>query len=227
MTQSFVNRYLDKIYCLNLNKRTDRWDDSVLEFKKHNLDVERFEATSWEDVFPGTAHIPRYRANIAHLHSFVRFFHEVIEKDLSTVLLLEDDVCFAEDLNSQFEELIKVLPEDWGMLYLGGNHNGGFYFTEDPRVIKCVNTLSTHAIVFKKPFFQTILYNLQHHLTSILDIPPPTQYTPYVGSDVWLGILQQVIPTYSFNPPLAWQKADYSDIEMKQTDSSHLLKYKF
>lgn len=219
------NQFFDKTYCLNLDRRTDRWETSQEVFKKHNLVVERYSATDWKDIFIDTEYEQRYRANVAHLDSFVGFFNKLIVEDAGNVLLLEDDVEFPEDFNQRFAEYIEQVPGDWGMLYFGGNHSNGVYTTEQPNILRCKSSLSTHAIGYRKEAFEYIHYNLEYHLLRILEMTPPATYTNVVSADVWLALLHSVIPTYSFYPALAWQKADYSDIEMKVTDSRHLLKY--
>ena len=39
-----MNNYFDKVYCVNLDKRVDRWNECLNEFQKHNITVERFSA---------------------------------------------------------------------------------------------------------------------------------------------------------------------------------------
>jgi GR25 family glycosyltransferase involved in LPS biosynthesis len=222
-----VNTFFDKVYCLNLDRRNDRWQNSQELFAKHNLQVEGFPATDWQDIFSGTAYEQRYRTNVAHLTGFVRFFKKVIAEGTGNVLLLEDDIEVPENFTELFNEYIEQVPGDWGMLYLGGNHSEGIVVaTEGANVFRCHNTLATHAIGYRKEAFEYILYNLEYHLTRIMEMQPPQMYTRVVGSDVWLALLQQAVPTYTFNPALVWQRADYSDIEMTFTDSRHLLQYK-
>ena len=39
-----MNEYFDKAYCINLDKRVDRWILTKEQFNKHNIIVERFSA---------------------------------------------------------------------------------------------------------------------------------------------------------------------------------------
>ena len=39
-----INNYFNKIYCVNLDRRQERWKEASDEFKKFSLDVERFSA---------------------------------------------------------------------------------------------------------------------------------------------------------------------------------------
>ena len=49
-----MKKYFDKIYCINLDSRPDRWKECLEEFKKIGIDdiVERFPAA---ELTPGIA----------------------------------------------------------------------------------------------------------------------------------------------------------------------------
>src|SRR5688572_28072205 len=97
----------DKIYCINIYRRTDRWEQSLKEFAKVGIDVERFKA---------------YEGDNRHL-AFNKSQYHCLQKGLAdgcnTFLVLEDDVEFRNWQHLQ--EAMKELPEDWDILFLGGN----------------------------------------------------------------------------------------------------------
>ena len=39
MKPNKINDYFDKIICINLDKRTDRWTESLEQFKKAGIEV--------------------------------------------------------------------------------------------------------------------------------------------------------------------------------------------
>jgi GR25 family glycosyltransferase involved in LPS biosynthesis len=45
-----LNSYFEKIYCINLENRKDRWEESLVEFKKHNLTADRYDAINGKEV---------------------------------------------------------------------------------------------------------------------------------------------------------------------------------
>ncbi|MFZ9376809.1 MAG: glycosyltransferase family 25 protein, partial [Candidatus Fonsibacter ubiquis] len=45
-----LNDYFEKIYCINLDKRPDRWESAKKEFLKHNINVERYSAVDGKFV---------------------------------------------------------------------------------------------------------------------------------------------------------------------------------
>ena len=47
-----INDYFDKIYCINLDRRRDKWLDVQKEFIKHSLVVDRFSAVDMQSAGP-------------------------------------------------------------------------------------------------------------------------------------------------------------------------------
>jgi len=82
-----MNRYFDKIYCINLNHRTDRWLESLQEFKKLGIDsdVERFEA---HELKPGIKGCTKSHYEIIKLAKKNKY---------KNVLIFEDDVFILRD----------------------------------------------------------------------------------------------------------------------------------
>jgi GR25 family glycosyltransferase involved in LPS biosynthesis len=54
--------------------------------------------------------------------SHYNIWKKMIDQNLDNILILEDDVEFTDEVNN-ISEYFKFLPEDWDMVYFGGNHN--------------------------------------------------------------------------------------------------------
>ena len=221
-----VNQFFDKVYCLNLDRRSDRWQSSVEEFNKHNLQVERISAVDWKDLKEYEDYDVKYKANIANLKSVISVFKEAQRLNLKSFLFLEDDVEFLSEVDTVFESYAKEVPEDWQMLYLGGNHTNGTSRVNGV-VLKCNQSYALHAVGFKQECYELVLYNLEWHLAKIEQLKYPNKYANLVCADFWIAFLHQHIPTYTFVKPLAWQRSDYSDIEQAPSQYDFLLKYNF
>jgi GR25 family glycosyltransferase involved in LPS biosynthesis len=94
-----------KIVCLNLPRRTDRWAESLEEFKNLDIEVERIAAISHP-------HGP-HGCSLSHLSAVRRYRH------LDNLLIFEDDVTLKGD-TSYLAEAFAALPEQWEVLFLGG-----------------------------------------------------------------------------------------------------------
>jgi len=94
----------EKIYCINLARRKDRWEQCLVEFAKQDLTVERIEAVD----MPGNP-------VLGCLKSHEKALRSVVDGNYANALILEDDIEFSGSIN------ISGAPK-WDMLYLGGSH---------------------------------------------------------------------------------------------------------
>jgi GR25 family glycosyltransferase involved in LPS biosynthesis len=137
---------------------------------------------------------------------------KAIEEDYNSILILEDDVEFTKQVTNM-KSFFDSLPEDWDMLYFGGNHNT-HVGSEPPTIIndkvcKLHNTFSTHCVAINKKAFKEILERLKKCDNAL---------------DVIYAELQKKLNVYSFYPMIATQRVSFSDIENKMTDYKWLIK---
>jgi len=204
MMMNTLNNFFSKIYCINLDKRTDRWEQCMEMFSKYNLQVERVSA---------------FEPNVSPIccisnekFSLIRTHREIIkiakEEQLENILIFEDDVEFCDFLpnytklsfEERFNKSISFLPQSWDVLYLGcGNYtNNRTPIGEE--LYKIGYGLTTHAIAINKRFYDTILHYLE---------------SPIQELDVIYCELLHKHNCYSFYPNLVSQRPSYSDIENK------------
>jgi len=144
-----LNEYFDKIFCINLDKRIDKWLLSKKEFQKHDLIVDRFIAIEGNpDKIKTHLTDGGVGCTISHLEVFK--LSKLL--NLKNVLILEDDVEFIDDLNDRFNEYYKQIHENWGLLYLGGNHNGMPIQKISENMAMITNTISSFLISTPFPF---------------------------------------------------------------------------
>ncbi len=201
-----INYQFEKIYCINLNKRPDRWEEVQGEFKKHSIDVERFAAIEGN---PNNTSTKIAMGHVGCVLSHYNIVKEAKEKDLDQVLIFEDDVVFIKGLQEKFEEIISQVPDDWDMLYFGGNHNGIPLEMITDNVAKVEKTYTTHAYAIRKPVYDVVLKmfpKLKHEV------------------DVMYSLLQSSFNCYVFRPHLAWQRDGYSDILERDVNYDFLKK---
>lgn len=204
-----LNNFFDKILCISLDNRPDRWEECVRVFTKHNLDVERLPAIYGRDLnIPhqnGDWYYGVLGCSMSHLFA-VKYARQL---NLNNVLILEDDVEFIDNVNKRFTEILPELPFDWDMLYFGGNH------MESPRKVsthlsRVSNTLACHAIGLNFKFFDTAI----QALTNINTI-----------NDVNYTTLQKDYNVFVTDPHLAWQRPGYSSILERHEDYSFMREY--
>jgi GR25 family glycosyltransferase involved in LPS biosynthesis len=204
--------FFDKTFCINLDRRKDRWEECLTEFNKYNLNnVERFNAIDGKDIqqIKSGCVTP---SRLALVLTNLKILEKAIQENYETILILEDDVEFTDEVNN-ISEYFKFLPKDWDMLYFGGNHNTHMKILPpkivNEKVCKLHNTYSTHCVAINKKTFTTILNRLRKCDNAL---------------DVIYVELQSTLNVYSFYPMIATQRVSFSDIENKITDYKWLIK---
>lgn len=198
--------YVSKAYCINLKRRQDRWKKCLKEFKKNNLEgIERYQAVDGKlyDWSSTKYNKELLKGELGILETHINIITEAIEKGYSNIAIFEDDVYFTSEI-SKLEEYLNDVPDDWDMIYLGGNHTYGSV----PRMItnkimKLHNTFAIEGIIIRSTLFSKILEITKNRNNQI---------------DKIYSILQKTYNIYGCYPNITLQKIDYSDIQNKVVD---------
>lgn len=194
-----LNSYFDRIFCINLASRPDRWAACEELFAKHNLQVHRVQAVNGRELPSSHSLTP---AELGCKLSHVNVLTEIAANGYSKALILEDDVEFVENLQADFDELIGQAPP-WEMLYLGGNHIER-PLAALPRFGRLAATYTTSSYAVTGAFAVKLL--------NLLDEPVPI--------DVAYASLHKQHQCYTVWPSLAGQRPGFSDIQGKITNYS-------
>lgn len=154
--KSFINEYFDGVYCVNLDRRPDRWNAVSLEFEKFGIIVERISAVDGTNIEQQGL---RIRPNeMGCLLSHRSILERMIANKMNRVLIFEDDIYFTTDPNAALTVVVPHMPPDWDMLYLGGNH------VRTPAkygsIWKCSRTFTTSSYAINRGFAEKMLEKL-------------------------------------------------------------------
>lgn len=177
-------------FFLNLGRDAGRRGEVEWQLMEAGVEAERFPAIDGRRVknlrgFPdGKA---RARAVTQQLA-----LRKARKRGASAVLLLEDDVVFHPNFHALFEEL--DLPEDWGLLFLGGEH------LEGPEVVgrgivQVREIRGTHAVAVRASCFREVSKALRK------------------GASLGSLAKKELTPCYAAFPNLVWQGVKESDYE--------------
>lgn len=207
MDEIDVNSFFDHIYCLNLERRPDRWEEAQNEFEKHGIrNVERFQAVDGTQIDCSGYPARMKPGDVGSLLSHIAMFNDAMEKGYESFLLLEDDVQFVDSFRQEFAAGAPEIPENWDMLYLGGNHAMGYPVRLTDRISITIATLATHAVAFRNTSYQRLL--------DLLNVNEP--------NDMTYAMNQTQFNSFVFLPPLAWQRAGWSDVAQGHYDYDFL-----
>jgi glycosyl transferase, family 25 len=190
-----LDRLFPQKFCINLQRRPDRWDRMLHQFRLHDINVIRHDAVDGRSVTPH----PEWKHSAGAygcLLSHLEIVRKAQESGLPAVLILEDDVILHDDFQERFEECAAQVPEDWDAIFMGGLH------LDDPApvspgVAKLTDSVSTYAYGLRNKAYAAFLSDAE------------TQTWPV---DHWTRAMQRDFRFYCFTPHLAWLAEDYSDI---------------
>lgn len=207
-----LHSFFDQTYCINLDHRTDRWQEAKKEFDKHHLSVERISAINGSDLnldWPPEIKEGAVGCSLSHLFTLKLAKH----LDLYNYLVLEDDIKFDENINQKFRSIYPEVPEDWDMLYLGGQHFHGMDLKQiSENVYKCEYTLTTHSFALKHTVYDKFI-------SKLIDLTKPC--------DVHFAEAHKEINAYVIIPHLTWQASSYSDVENSHVDYTFLRNHRY
>lgn len=213
-----LNDFFTKIYVINLDRRPDRYQQCQIEFNKIGVKVERASAMDGKLIPDSTGWGPREKACYAVTTKHIELISDSLSKNYSNILILEDDVAFINNFNDIFYERIKFLPEDWDLLFIGGNHilhvNGFDLLTGDKNFkvtkqnYKTLNyelskspcTYCTHAIAINSRFYKNVIDKMK-------------QFPSDPTDNLYYQLQMEGCKAFTFLPSLVIQKAGFSDVE--------------
>ena len=222
-----INEFFDGIYCINLDRRPDRWEENCIpQFERLGMSVTRFSACDGKtevDLGHGDYYNAEFAGSISHLNAIKKAKKDGIKK----LLLLEDDVVFltsdGSNTNEMFSERIQHVPNDWDILFFGGNHVGGMTPVSSG-VVKLGGSYAIHACGINETCYDLLITHLEKNINKI-ETNKETKFTPSVAADYFLAQVHKVLNVYCFIPHLAWQKDGHSDIQGDYMNYDFLRKY--
>jgi GR25 family glycosyltransferase involved in LPS biosynthesis len=189
-----INEFFDGVYCVNLDERTDRWEQAQIEFKKLGImDVKRFSAIRHE------------KGAIGCRESHLSIIREAKELGLPNVLIFEDDLLVVGDTTHIDETLSQLSEVEWDLFYFGAtvDPNVGRLTVVTDNLVRTNFAYTTHAYAVNSHMYDFILEQGPHH--NIIDV----------------FLNQKIVRrgnSYLINPMLCIQQESYSDIEKHHAD---------
>jgi GR25 family glycosyltransferase involved in LPS biosynthesis len=199
--------YFTEIYCINLEKRQDRWQHAQKEFEKVGI-LDRVERVS--GIESG-----EFNGNVGCNKSHIKCVELARKRKIDNVLVLEDDVIFINDTLKILDKAVKQLDFPWHMLYLGANTHQSLVKIK-PNLSLLKVGFALHAAVYNKKIYDPILDNFK-----CKDFLDPKNILDFY--DVWLANkIQTKYTCLVCSPIIATQYNDFSDIQKKVVDYSFI-----
>lgn len=201
-------------FCINLEKRHDRWDRVRGEFEREGLDVEKVYATDGSKLgdddlgglirkIDGKDDGRLTKWEYGCLMSHRRCWERAIMLDLESFFVFEDDVSLVRGFKNRFCRALEGLPETWEIISAGYNS----WVEEDVYVggelYRSVFGLEAHAYGMRTSVAKELLNEMDGKHGQV---------------DVVMGRRHRLGNCYVVRPVLAWQVAGWSDIKQVQKE---------
>ncbi|MEY2481894.1 MAG: glycosyl transferase, family 25 [Verrucomicrobiota bacterium] len=182
--------------CINLDRRPERWERMQGRFAAAGVGaVERFAAVDGGGGVPASW---LYSSGAyGCLQSHLAVVRQARALGWESILIMEDDVLFADGFHDEFQQRVRSLPADWDMLSFGCLH----YDPPDP-VAPGLGRLRIS--------FSTFMYAIRRTVYDAFIFLNQRERYPVDRNNLFL---QKRFRCYCFMPHLAWVDDSYSDAQ--------------
>jgi len=168
-----VNTFFNKVYYINLTRRPDRLVHITQQLSSNNIVAEKIEAI--DGLFSSFSCVPSVDTNKKEVtllsHTKISSFEaalvathkliliDALKNNYSNILILEDDAAFSSSFTEGFNNIVKDIPTNWDVLYLGAlglpalSKREKYSYALD----KAVYILGCHAIGINSSVFEKLL----------------------------------------------------------------------
>jgi len=196
---------------INLEHRKDRLSHVNQELTKLGIEGERVNAVK--------AKVGAIGCSLSH----IRCLELAKQRNYEYVFICEDDITFTnpelllENLK-KFQENDKIL---WDIIIIGGNNVPPYHKVNDycVRVFYCQTTT---GYIVKNTYYDTLIKNFKESANLLMKHPTVEGKKKYALDMYWKRLQIQDF-WYMIIPPTVTQYENYSDIEEKETDYTHLM----
>lgn len=213
----------DKVYCINLPSRKDRWQNCLLQFEKYNIlnNLEKFDGIIYNNIHLNK----KQNAYLGCWFSHYNVLKKAQKSNYNKILILEDDFVFnfePENMNLKLNCCMNELPKNWDLFYLGAYFVKGYDYEAkidySKNLYKANTAFCAHSICFSKAGINKIIIAMEK---AFLDKSPI--YLNYEGVD-WFYVKEFLYENncYASKEFLCGQKNNFSDIEGRIVDYNEL-----
>jgi len=218
--------FFDKIFCLNLDRRPDRWEICIENFKKLGIEdkVTRIKAIDYLEH----PHVPNeHKGKFGCVHSHLEMARYSKEQGYKNYLVLEDDFHIhapVETINDTLSKCIEELPEDWDIFYPSANPLEHPKAIEDfsENLCKVLLTFSTHTVAINHTAYDDILAGANDN-AQILNLLPAI-VSKFINIDgYFMGVVLPKRMSYMAKKLMFTQRNSYSDVDLCSRDINNII----
>lgn len=203
----------DRMVCINLDSRQDRWKVFKSGLPKSLLDVQRMPAVTGGGAPAAFVNASRSAGAWGCLQSHLQILKHALDNNLQCVLVMEDDAICCEGFDEKCKAYLAAVPDGDALIYLGGQHlqlDTRRPTTVNSEVVKPYNVNRTHAMIWRG---QSVMRFAYSHLQNWERFPSKNHLDHRLGEYIAAGKLLAYAPAKEW---LVGQRADKSDVSRRE-----------
>lgn len=118
------NKFIEKIYVINLDRRKDRLEHIKRDCKNANINFERFSAVNGKELNKHQEYIDKYidtsknlkNGQIGCALSHIKIWEDIVKNGYSNTVILEDDGFIPNNFNTVLKNSLNSLPKKWDLV---------------------------------------------------------------------------------------------------------------
>jgi GR25 family glycosyltransferase involved in LPS biosynthesis len=195
-------------FYINLSSRPDRKEYVEAQLSNIGIKADRFDAIKLTNGALG--------CSISHL----KCLEIAKNNNWDHLFIVEDDITFLQPelFKNQLNSFL-LKHSNWDVVLLGGN-NVPPYTIIDDTCIQVTSCQTTTGYLVNGHYFDTLIQNYREGIKKL--ISKPRYHLIYAIDKYWFQ-LQRKDKWYLIVPLTVVQREDYSDIEKRNTNYSHLM----
>lgn len=202
----------DRIVCINLDEREDRWArvQQTTAPLLGSVKLERFSA-----IKPDLAQDPVHNGRAGCLLSHRRVIEKAHRDGVESVLVFEDDLGFDGAFDDRIKPTVESLQQTkWDLFYLGMTPKAPL-LPAGEGLVKTLGGTTTHAIAYHRRAMSTLLEKLPEEQGVLRFLSRHKS----VDRFYWQHLAPRM-NAYASSPLLVFQHDDFSDIQQTETKSN-------
>lgn len=157
----------DKVYCINLDERKDRWDSFQKQIDLLGMRDKLVRISALKPrpnyFLPNQLRSGQMGCTLSH----IKMLGHALKNAKGNVLVLEDDILVNQDTSELMKEYIDSLPQDWGICYFGGQPRIKLSLYKQNQKYKIFNAKDIEGS-YAYAINYNVIYDLFNHCMSCL-----------------------------------------------------------
>lgn len=201
---------IEHTWYINLHTRPDRKDHVEEQLQAIGIqNANRFNAIKMDNGAIG--------CSMSHLH----ILEMAKKEDWDHVLIVEDDILFINPslFVTQLNAFLSKRGTQFDVLLIAGNNFGSFKQI-DNTCVQVTRCQTTTGYLVRKHYYDLLIDNYRNGILHLMR--EPQHHRLYAIDKYWFR-LQEAHKWYLITPLSVTQREDYSDIEKRSTNYSHVM----